>query len=180
MHEIEMVNHLGTHIEVPYHLNPDGFDLVQLPLEKTLGPTRVLDIGQPAPGSAIGLDEIQRAADRADGVQAGDIVFIRTGWSDRFDTPEYIKSPWFRPEGLTWLVDQGMALLGVESAGVEELSSKTHESHLALFDRDVPLIENLTNMAALGDRVTVTSICTPLAIAGLEAFPVRVLAFLDS
>jgi arylformamidase len=179
MHEVAMVNHIGTHLEVPYHLRPDGTDLKQFPVEKTVGPTRLLDIGPRPPGTAVGLDDIRQAARRAGGVQAGEIVFIRTGWSDRFDTPEYLKSPWFRPEGLTWLVDQGMVLLGVESAGVEELTSTTHESHLALFDRNVPLIENLTNMAALGDRRTCLSVCTPLAIDGLEAFPVRVLAILD-
>lgn len=179
MHNIEMVNHIGTHVEMPYHLRPDGADLVQFSVERTLGAARILDIGRPAPGTAVGLEAIKQAARRAGGVQRGEIVFIRTGWSDQYGTPEYLKSPWFRPEALTWLVDQGMIMLGVESAGVEELTSTTHESHLALFDRDVPLIENLTNMAALGDRKTVISVCTPLAIGGVEAFPVRVLAILD-
>lgn len=33
MHEIHMVNHLGTHVEVPYHLLRDGFDLTGFPLK---------------------------------------------------------------------------------------------------------------------------------------------------
>lgn len=179
MHDIAMVNHLGTHMEVPYHLRPQGADLVEFPAERTIGPTRILDVGRPPPGTALGLDDVRNAARRAGGIQRGEIVFVRTGWSDRYGTDEYLKSPWFRPEALTWLVDQGMVLFGVESAGVEDLASTTHESHLALFDRGVPLIENLTNMQALGDRRTVISIATPLAIGGLEAFPVRVLAILD-
>jgi arylformamidase len=179
MHNIQMVNHIGTHVEMPYHLKPDGADLMQFPLERTLGPARLLDIGRPPPGTAVRLEDIKQAARRAGGVKRGEIVFVRTGWGDRFDTPEYLKSPWFRPEALTWLVDEGMVMLGVESAGVEELSSTTHESHLALLDRGVPLIENLTNMQALGDRKTVISVCTPLAVSGLDSFPVRVLAILD-
>jgi arylformamidase len=179
MHNVEMVNHLGTHMEVPYHLRPDGVDLARFPVDRTLGPARILDVGRPPPGVSIGLEEIKQASRRAGGVQPGEIVFVRTGWSDRFDTPEYLKSPWFRPEALTWLVDQGMVLFGTESAGVEELTSTTHESHLALFDRNVALIENLANMQALVDRTRAIAVCTPLAISGLEAWPVRVLAVLD-
>jgi arylformamidase len=179
MHNIEMVNHLGTHVEMPYHLRPTGVDLMEFPVERTLGPARILDIGQSPAGTVVGVDDLKQAARRAGGVQPGEVVFVRTGWSDRFDTPEYLKSPWFRPEGLSWLVDQGMVMFGVESAGVEELSSTTHESHLALFDRGVPLIENLANMQALGDRKTVITVCTPLAIHGLDSFPIRVLAILD-
>jgi len=179
MHNVELVNHIGTHVEMPYHLRPGGPDLMEFPVERTLGPARVLDVGRPPPGAAIGIEDLKQAARRAGGIQPGEVVLIRTGWSDRYDTPEYLKSPWFRPDGLTWLVDQGMVMLGVESAGVEELTSTTHESHLALFDRGVPLIENLANMKALGDRKKVITVCTPLAIGGLEAFPIRVLAILD-
>lgn len=179
MHEVEMVNHLGTHLEVPYHLNRHGKDLTAYPVERTLGPTRLLDIGHPPPGHSVSLDEIKQAAFRAGGVEPGEIVFVRTGWSQAWGTDLYLKSPWFRPEALEWLVRQGMVLFGVDSAGVEELTSTTHESHYALFDNDVALIENLTNMAALGNRRTLTSVCTPIAVQGLEAFPIRVLGVLS-
>lgn len=105
-------------------------------------------------------------------------------WHDRHvklvdGTPEYLQSPWFKADALTWLVRQGTVLFGVDAAGVEELSSTTHESHYALFDHNVALIENLTNLDRLGNRKTFTSVCTPIAVKGLEAFPVRVLGILD-
>jgi arylformamidase len=177
MHEVEMVNHLGTHIEVPYHLIRSGADLAAFPVERTFGPTRILDITRPEPGHSVTKREIQDAARRAGGIDAGEIVFVRTGWSDAWGTEQYLESPWFQAEGLDWLIRQGMVLFGVECAGVEELTSTTHESHLALFEHNVPLIENLTNMTALGYRKRVTTMSTPLAIEGLEAFPVRVIAY---
>ncbi len=179
MHDVEMVNHLGTHLEVPYHLNPKGADLTEYPIERTIGTTRLLDIGHPPPGHAVTLEEIRKAAFLAGGVQPGELVFVRTGWSRQFGTPEYLQSPWFKADALTWLVRQGMVLFGVDAAGVEELSSTTHESHCALFDHNVALIENLTNLDRLGNRKTFTSVCTPIAVKGLEAFPVRVLGILD-
>ncbi len=179
MHNIVMVNHLGTHMEVPYHLDPKGQDLTEFPVEKTIGPTRILDIGHPPPGHAVTLDEIKKATFIAGGLEHGELVFVRTGWSRMWATDEYLKSPWFRTEALEWLVRQGMVLFGVDSAGVEELTSTTHESHHVLFDNNVALIENLTNLDALGTRKKTFTICTPIAVKGLEAFPVRVLGILN-
>ncbi len=179
MHNVVMVNHLGTHLEVPYHLNPKGADLTEFPIENTLGQTRLLDIGHPPPGHSVTKDEIKKAAMLAGGVEPGELVFVRTGWSRAWGTENYLKSPWFRADALEWLVSQGMVLFGVDAAGVEELTSTTHESHYALFDNNVALIENLTNLAALGNRRTFTSVCTPIAVKGLEAFPVRVLGILN-
>ena len=179
MHEVEMVNHLATHLEVPYHLDPSGADLAQFPLERAVGPTRLLDIGAPPPGHVVGRDEIEQAAARAGGIASGEIVFVRTGWSRAWGTEAYLQGPWFRPEALAWLVQQGMVLLGVGCAGVEELTSTTHESHHALLDHNVGLIENLTNLAALSNRRTFTSVSAPIAVQGLDAFPVRVLGILN-
>ena len=48
-----------------------------------------------------------------------------------------------------------------------------------LFDNGVALIENLTNLDQLGTRKKTFSICTPIAVKGLEAFPVRGLGILN-
>ncbi|MDM8006794.1 MAG: cyclase family protein [Phycisphaerae bacterium] len=179
MHNVVMVNHLGTHIEVPYHLRKDGLDLTQFPVENTIGTTRLLDVGHPPPGHGLTLEEIKKAAILAGGVQQGEIVFVRTGWDKAWGTDEYLKSPWVRPDALTWLVRQGMVMFGIDAAGVEELSNTQHESHYALFDHNVALIENLRNLDALGKRKTFMSVCTPIAVKGLEAFPIRVLGILN-
>ena len=35
MTNIAMVSHIGTHIEVPYHILPDGHDLASMPVDDT-------------------------------------------------------------------------------------------------------------------------------------------------
>jgi len=48
-------------------------------------------------------------------------------------------------------------------------------NHRALFDRNIPLIENLANLNSLTQsRVEVFAL--PIAVRGLEAFPLRVVA----
>ena len=100
------------------------------------------------------------------------------GWDVEFGRERYLDSPYFDLAAIEWEIDQGMKLIGVDCAGIENLDSATHECHLAIFRRGIPLIENLTNLGALpGPRATVLAI--PIAIKGLESFPVRVVALED-
>ena len=175
MHNISMVSHIGTHIEAPYHILKDQADLAAIPLETLMGPAIILDLRGRAPKSAIGIDDVRSAADRAGGIRPGDIVFGNLGWGPFYGTERYGGNPYFPPETIAWLADHGMKLMGVDAGGVEVPGSEQHVSHYALFSRGIPLIENLTNLNRLSkSRVQVCAF--PVAVHGLEAFPVRVVA----
>ena len=59
MHNVEMVNHIGTHIEVPYHCTEDGTDLADVPLESLIGEAVILDLTKEAKaGEAITLPQM--------------------------------------------------------------------------------------------------------------------------
>lgn len=40
----------------------------------------LLDVGSPPPGHTISCKEVMAAADKAGGLEDGDVVFLRTGW----------------------------------------------------------------------------------------------------
>ena len=175
MHNISMVSHIATHIEAPYHILKDQADLATLPLETLTGSAVILDLRGRAAKSAIGIDDVRVAADRAGGIRPGDIVFGNLGWGPFYGTEQYGGNPYFPPETIAWLADHGMKLMGVDAGGVEVPGSEQHVSHYALFSRGIPLIENLTNLNRLSkSRVQVYAF--PIAVRGLEAFPVRVVA----
>ena len=44
MHHVHLVNHMGTHIEVPYHCLEDGADLGQIHAEQYVGEAIILDL----------------------------------------------------------------------------------------------------------------------------------------
>lgn len=171
-------NHPGTHIEVPNSLLRDGFDLADLPVEKLVSPALLLDMGHPPPGYTITCKQVIAAAKEAGGVQEGDMVFLRTGWDRAYGREEYLKSPGVDVCSIKWLSTQGMSLLGIDSAGVENPSSTEHECHLALFTHGIPLIENLARLDQIGSPRRFTAVVAPIAIHGLEAIPARVLALL--
>ena len=175
MHNISMVSHIATHIEAPYHILKDQADLATLPLETLMGPAVVLDLRGCPRKSAIGIEAVRSAAEKAGGIRKGDIVFGNLGGAPFYGTEQYGQSPYFPPETIGWLADQGMKLMGVDAGGVEVPGSEEHVSHHALFLRGIPLIENLANLDGLSkSRVQVYAF--PVGVRGLEAFPVRVVA----
>jgi arylformamidase len=175
MHNVSMVNHIGTHIEAPYHLNPDAADLAGLRLDQLTGEAVLLDLRSCPRKSAITEQHVRDAAAQAGGIRRGDIVFCNLGGARFYGTRDYALSPYFSPEAMRWLVAQGMKMMGVDAGGVEVPGSEQHINHHALFDNDIPLIENLTNLDALSKpRFMVYAL--PVAVAGLDAFPLRVIA----
>jgi kynurenine formamidase len=178
MHNISMVSHIGTHIEAPYHILKDQADLADLPLETLIGPAIILDLRGYPKKTAIRIEHVQKAAAKAGGIRKGDIVFCNLGGAPFYGTEQYGGSPYFPPDTLAWMADQGMKLMGVDAGGVEVPGSEEHVSHHALFERGIPLIENVNNLNTLS-KSRVQAYVLPVAVRGLEAFPVRVIAVED-
>jgi arylformamidase len=175
MHNISMVSHIGTHIEAPYHLFKSKADLAGLPLEQLMGEAVLLDLRRCPRKSAITLQHVQDASARVGGIRPGDIVFCNLGSAAFYGTEEYGTTPYFSPEAIQWLVDRGMKLMGVDASGVEVPGSENHVNHSALFTKGIPLIENLANLNQLS-RPRFLVYAFPIAVSGLEAFPLRVIA----
>lgn len=168
MSEVDVMVHVGTHLETPYHCLKEGDDLATLSLDRLIGPAVVLDLTQAEADGGVTLKQVQAAADKAGGVREGDIVFCHMGATGNFATP-----------ALQWLVDAGMKMMGVSSGGVE-LDDPEHRNinHLVIFRQGIPLIENLAHLDQLRQsRVTVYAL--PIPAKGVDAFPLRVVAVED-
>ncbi|MCB0062855.1 MAG: cyclase family protein [Caldilineaceae bacterium] len=166
MSDVELMNHVGTHIETPFHCLKEGNDLSTTTLDQLIGDAVILDLSDAEAEGGVTLEQVQSAAEQAGGVKRGDIVFGRMGPTKYFSTA-----------GLQWLVEQGIKLMGVDSGGVELTHDTTHANvnHLLLFRANIPLIENLTNLDQLTQpRVKVYAL--PVPVRGLDAFPLRVIA----
>lgn len=177
MHNIEMVNHIGTHVEVPYHCFQEGDDLASVPAERFLGEGVILDLRGCRSLEEIGQEKVVQAAEQVGGVVTGDIVFCNLGYARYYGTDEYAQAPYLSQDALSWLIAAGMKLFGVDAPNVDLGTNPEHINHFALFKNDIPLIENLTNLDEIsGRRVKVSAL--PVRIRAVEAFPVRVVAWL--
>ena len=176
MTNIQMVSHIATHIEVPYHLFPDGYDLSTMPVEHFYGPAVVLDFRHLPPKTGITREAAQAAAGAAGGIRPGDVVLCNLGYADVYGTEAYGDSPYFTNEALRYLVECGMKMMGVDAGGVEIPKTHVHENHSLLFENNIPLIENVAHLNDLPEgRFEVSAF--PYPIKGVESFIVRVIAY---
>lgn len=175
MHRVEMyLNHVGTHIETPYHVRPEGKDVATVPLESTCGEAVVLDLTFTAPGGVVTLEDMRRAAEKAGGIRKGDIALLRFDYDG---TPETSRN--FEAEAIAYLVDAGIKMLGTDLGGIELPKSDPRlagqYNHHQLLDNDICLIENVANLNQLHkSRVLLFALTYP--IRGLDSFPIRMLA----
>ena len=166
MSDVDLMGHVGTHIESPFHCLKKGADLSQIPLDRLGGDGVILNLVNAKAQGGVTLQQVQDAARVAGGVRKGDIVFCRMGPTSFFSTA-----------ALKWLVGQGMKLMGVDSAGVElaDDTTQANVNHLLLFRAGIPLIENLANLDRVSrPRVKIYALVVP--VHGLDAFPLRVIA----
>jgi len=177
MHRVIMDNHIGTHMEVPYHCLEDGADLAQVPVEQFVGEAVILDLRGYSPNAGIPLEDVRRAAEKVGGINQGDIVFCMTGWSQYYGAEQYAEPPFLMGEAVRWLLDRGIKMLGIDTRGSMDPAFPDRQNHLPLFKAGIVYIENLTNLEAVPEsRVAVAA--PPPAIEGLEGLPVRVVALL--
>ncbi len=127
--------------------------------------------------SLVGAGEIEAVADQAGGVREDDIVFLKTGYVDLQDDPAFDHRPSLTAEAMEWLVERGVKLVGTDLSGLEGPLTPGHlDCHLVLLGADIPFIENLANLGQLSQsRVFVCAL--PIPVQGLDAFPLRVVAF---
>ena len=135
-----------------------------------------------ADGVSIGAADLEDAARRAEiQVGKGDIVLIRTGWSERpgnFDT-----EPGLNLEAALWLAEREIAVLGADNYAIEVLPFPTgtvFPVHQRLIrDFGIPLLEGavLAGLAATG-RFEFMFAASPLPVVGGTGSPIGPMAIL--
>ncbi|MCL4534596.1 MAG: cyclase family protein [Bacteroidetes bacterium] len=173
MHNVSIVTHIGTHIEVPYHILQKGNDLAQVPLESLMGEAVVLDLTAAPPRSEIGAGQLREATAKVGGIRRGDIVFVGSDYEGERQS----QSPYLGTDAVDWLVAQGIKMIGFDG-GMEVPGSEHHVNHHAFLDRDICIIENVVNLREVR-AARFTAIALPIAVEKLESFPLRVIALED-
>jgi len=132
----------------------------------------------------ITIDDLKRGG--ADSVKAGDIVLLRTDWTDTMygKWPDYFtQSPYFPPASAEWLVAKGAKNIGFDffeeyCARLPDFSSEDFPMHRVILGAGVVIMEGLTNLGALPRR-RVDFAAPFYKIAGTEGAPARFFATLD-
>jgi arylformamidase len=154
--------HLGSHADAPFHTEPRGEGMAEMPLDRYLGPCRVVKV-PPQP-----LIEV-RHLDGIDLSHPPRLLFKSESVRDRRSFPERFTA--LSPEVAALLGEKGVLLVGMDTPSVDPFDSKTLDAHHALFRGGVAILEGLV-LDGVPEGVY-ELIALPLRLAGLDASPVR-------
>jgi kynurenine formamidase len=170
---ITMVGNTGTYLDSPFHRYEGGTDLAGLPLEALadLPVTVVRLTGSDRRGVEVAALASVDVAGRA--------VLLHTGWDRHWGTERYGRgAPFLTGEAARWLVEQGAALVGIDSLNIDDAEPEAggaRPAHSALLAAGIPVVEHLTHLGDVpvtGARFT----AAPPRVVGFGTFPTRAFA----
>jgi len=165
MHDIDIMSHIGTHVEAPLHyFYPEGKDITEIPLETFIGECITVDLSFLSEGQPITPEVLEKVTGKHDLKEK--IVLLQG--------PNVKNPPYLTGEAANWLVGRGIKMIGIGETIKLEAKPGIHDSHKAFLKNEVPILENLVNLEKLEEKTFLVAL--PLNIAGLESGLVRAVA----
>lgn len=184
--------HGGTHLDAPIHFAEGKWTSDQIPLERLIGHTVVVDVragADSSPDYRVDYAAITRWEQEHGTIPSGSIVLFRTGWGRRWpDRAAYLGTARTGPEAAPdlhfpgidsaaaqWLVDRKVKAVGIDSPSIDYGQSTSFSTHQVLFKSNIPAFENVANLDRLPPRGSFV-IALPMKIKGGSGGPLRIVA----
>ncbi len=175
--QLHLGTHCGTHMDAPRHFFPEGPSLDEYPPERWCGSAAPLDLGPLAPETPITVDRLQKAAaSLARPVAAGDILLVRTGWTERrkeTDLWQY-HSPYVTGEAAEWMVGLKIKGVGIDHYSIGKGVPGFDEApHGTLLGAGIWIGEDIVMPDALFDGHIWFFAMNPLSVHNASGAPCR-------
>ena len=181
---LEILTHIGTHIDAPCHfLESGGWTVEQIPLEHTIGRGAVVPLTHLNGRERITADELIRT-----GVEIDNSVIpvLYTGWTERaWGTDEFWgESIFLDTTAAEYIVEKGCKAVALDCfpeapfwLGIEA-DQPPGRNHKTLLGNETIIIQLLTNIGKLAGR-EFTLYGIPLPLDGMDGSPARVFAITE-
>lgn len=166
-------NHTGTHLDAPSHVIRGGMTLDRVPLETLIGRAQVIDFTDKGANDPITRQDLESRADR---LEPGSRVLVKTGWDRYFNTPAFFENfPCFTLDAAQYLVSRAIILLGMDMPSPSPVNDPDQAVHKAFLGAGILLLEALRNLTLIrGEDCDL--IALPPLFKGVSGFPCRVVA----
>lgn len=173
---LEFYEHMGTHIDAPFHFAEKGQKLHEIPPERLIGPGVVIDVQEKAitnPNYAVTVADIQEYENTYGRIPRGAIVIMNSGWDKKYPNPEAVFGTINTNDPSTfnfpgWHIDACRFLLAERQVGVVGVDTPsadpakptsdpygfTYPCHMYLQPAEVPLLEYVANLDAVPRKGT--------------------------
>jgi len=164
---LSMNVHTGTHVDAPLHMLAGGATIETIPLDRLVGPARVLDLTH-LKGHITREDLLPYC------IQRGERLLLKTASSltEAFDM-EFV---FLRGDGAEYLAEIGVGLVATDALGIER-AQPDYKTHRTLMSNDIIIVEGvrLKDVEA-GNYMLVIA---PLKMTGIDASPARAFLLAD-
>lgn len=190
--------HTATHMDAPWHYGATSEGkpaktIDEIPLEWCFSDGVVFDFRNFPDGHVITKKELEDELIRINyKIKPFDIVFIMTGNDKKIHSrEEYFKQPGMGREGVLWLAEQGVKIMGIDAWGFDASFTSIRDefkrtgdksilwqAHFAGIEKEYCHIEKLANLDKLpphGFKV----MCFPIKVQHGSAGWVRVVAMVN-
>ena len=169
---VSMGSQSGTHVDAPLHFLPDGRAIDSYSPEVFMGEASIADATTVPKNTAIGPDLIPEPD------APGGIIVIRTDWSKHWAATDYLSHPFLSAEAAQRIIDVGFHVVAIDALSIDRTEGNIGDfpAHEILLGAEVPICENLTNIAAV-DWLKPWVSLLPLRIGSADGAPIRAVAF---
>lgn len=188
--------HGGTHVDAPRHFAKGKRTVDEIPLEQLIGEGVLVDVSTKCGEDRdyqVQVEDFLQWERRHGPIPGHAIVLLKTGfgryWPDRaryLGTEERgeaairkLHFPGLHPAAARWLIaERKIKAVGLDTPSIDYGQSGRFETHVALFEENIPAFENLASLGRLPAR-GFTVIALPMKIKGGSGAPLRAIALVS-
>lgn len=180
MSVVTMLNHLGSHADPPRHVFREGKSIDQLPLDRFYGEIVFFDFRAKARNHPLSPADFQSKV-----IEPDSIVIAFVGYEAPSAPGELPTYPYLTGEAAKYLASLEIKAFGTDMPGLMSIvnsasasnddtsSGPLFEEHTALLEKEIVVIEGLSNLDALVDLNNVVFVGFPIKLEGGTGGPMR-------
>jgi kynurenine formamidase len=185
--------HVGTHMDAPFHFAQGKWTVDQVPLAKIIGPGVIVDVRGKAQANAdyrLDVVDLHTWEKRHGKILPGSIVLMFSGWgkfwndrkkymgSDQPGDVTNLRFPGFSKAAAEFLVkERKINAAGTDTASIDYGASRDFIVHQVFGSSNTPVFENVAALDRLSAKGT-TIFALPMKIQGGTGAPLRIFALL--
>ncbi len=164
-HLLKTVMHIGTHMDAPLHMVENGKKMDEINPDVFFGKGVLID--------ARTKNSIDTSLLEGLNIDSDSIVLIYTGFGEKYRNQSYFQNnPTVTEDFARRMVELRVKIVGMDILGPDQPPFPTHK---ILLEKEILIIENLTNLNQLIDAKNFEIIALPTKLQA-DAAPVRVIA----
>lgn len=185
--------HVGTHLDAPFHFAQGKWTTDQIPLERTIGPGVIIDVRRKAEANRdyqLQVVDLRTWEKRYGKIPPGAIVLMYSGWGkfwgDRkryFGTDQEgdvtnLRFPGFSRDAAELLLkERKIKAAGTDTPSIDYGPSRDFAVHQIFGAANIPIFENVASLERLPPKGA-TIFAVPMKIKGGSGAPLRIFALL--